>query len=383
VKTLYFDLIGGISGDMTVAALLDLGVSLAFLKRELKKIAVSGYSVGTSRVMRGHTEALKFDVKVYKPKNYSYAEITRLISKSRLAAGARERALKIYGVLKDAEVQAHGRAHDDIRFHQLGEIDSIIDIVATAICLEHLSAGRIFHSVIPLNKRWAPATARMLEGLRVTFTSALFENVTPTGLAILKALAEPMVYERSRVFSMGRCGHGAGAEVSCDAANVLRIAEMVPLETATTDEVVVLEANIDDMNPQVFEDVFEELLRAGALDVSVTPLIMKRSRPAFLLTVLSSCCDARRLAEVMLTSTTTIGVRSHRVERLKLARREGMVRWRGQKIRVKEVVLPRGGARLRPEFEDCRRAAHAVGRPVFEVIEEVLSKAGGSWRSQG
>ena len=375
MKTLYFDLIGGISGDMTVAALVDLGLPQAVLRRTLASLQISGVDVKLRTVERGHVRARRCDVVTKTPRNYSYTQIVRLIKRARLSKGARERALKVYGVLRDAEEKAHGHAHGDMRFDQLGDVDSLVDIVAVSVGLDHFGCEEILYGPVPLCQRFGPATGILLEGSDVIFLPFHFENVTPTGMAILAALGRQIEAPASELYVFGRCGYGAGSMDPAGTTNVLRIASLEGRPAWEHDRIWVIEANIDDMNPQFFEDVYERLFGAGALDVSVTNLLMKKSRPGFLLTVLSRRADFDKITRIVLSRTTTTGLRYSEAGRLKWPRRERTVTWLGQRVRCKVCALPGAGTKIVPEYDDCRAAARATGRPVKEVYERVQQGA--------
>lgn len=384
MKTLYFDLIGGTSGDMTVAALLDLGASFARLKAGLKRIKLSGYSVKMTAVERGHVKAAKFDVSVTAPKNRSYREIVRLVEKSRFKAGVKKNILRVFQELAKAEVAAHGHRHGDIRFEQLGEIDSIVDIAAACLCLDMLDVGKIVYSFIPLNKTIAAATSELLKGKKVYFTDALYENVTPTGMAILAALGEQVDPQMRRIFSSGPSGYGTGAIDPAGISNVLRVVELKGQDTGyESDEVLVIEANIDDMNPQVFDYILEKVFEAGALDVFIQPVVMKKSRPGFLLTVLSKKENFGKITGIVLSETTTIGLRFYPVQRLKLKREMQTVVFKGMKARIKVVYLPNGETRVFPEYEYCKILAKRTKIPVLEIYDRIKRKAESKWRFQG
>lgn len=370
MKTVYFDLLGGVSGDMTVAAFIDMGVSLAHVRRGLGKIALDGYGVKTHRVRRGHGDALRFDVNVRREKNFSYQEIMRLIKTSRLGRGIQERMVKVYETLRDAEARVHGHAHRDMRFHQLGEIDSLVDIAAACICMEECGAAGLLYSVIPLGLKVAPAVSVMLEKQEVYFTSWPLENVTPTGLAILKALGTQVSAETQGHFVYGRCGYGAGRANPPCMTNALRIVALGQKNRlAGGDTVMVLEANIDDASPQIYAHVSECLFEAGALDVFLQNIMMKKSRPGILLTVLSDARNFDKISEVVFRETSTNGLRYYPVSRIKLPRAFGKARVAGETVRIKTVVLPDGSRRSSPEYEDCIRAARKTGRPLREIME--------------
>jgi len=375
MKTVYFDLLGGVSGDMTVAAFIDMGVSMARVRRELGKLAVGGYGVKTCRVQRGHGDALRFDVSVRREKNFSYREIMRLVKTSRLGRSVQERMVKVYETLKDAEARIHGHTHRDVRFHQLGEIDSLVDVAAACICIEACGAPGLLYSVIPLGLKIAPAVSVMLEGQEVYFTPWPLENVTPTGLAILRALGTQVRRDAQEHFVYGRCGYGAGQENPPGMTNALRIAELSAVNRFLEgDTVMVLEANIDDTSPQVYAYVSERLFEAGALDVFLQNIIMKKSRPGILLTVLSDAPHFDKISDIVFRETSTIGLRYYPVSRIKLTRSFAKTRVAGEAVRIKTVVLSDGSRRSSPEYDDCIRVAGKTGRPLREILE--LAKKG-------
>ncbi len=375
MKMVYFDLLGGVSGDMTVAAFIDMGVSLSRVRRELGKLAVGGYGVKTCRVQRGHGDAVRFDVSVRREKNLSYREIMRLIKASRLGRNVQERMVKVYETLKDAEARIHGHAHHDVRFHQLGEIDSLVDVAAACICMEACGVSGLLYSVIPLGLKVAPAVSVMLEGQEVCFTPWPLENVTPTGLAILRALGTQVRRDVQEHFVYGRCGYGAGRENPPGMTNALRIAELSAKNRPPEgDTVMVLEANIDDTSPQVYAYVSGRLFEAGALDVFLQNIMMKKSRPGILLTVLSDARNFDKISDIVFRETSTIGLRYYPAGRITLRRSFAKTRVAGESVRIKTVVLPDGSRRSSPEYDDCIRAAGKTGRPLQEILE--LAKRG-------
>ena len=357
---------------MTIAAFLDLGINFGHLQKELKKIPVKGYALRRHDVQRGHIRAVKFDVIVREPRNYSYRQIVSLFKKSALSNPVKKNILKVYQTLAGAEERAHGHAHADIRFQEVGDIDSIVDIAATCICLDILNVQKIIHSPIPVNYRLAPATSILLETRKMYFTGLLYENITPTGMAILSALAEPADEAQKTFLEFGRCGFGAGAFDPPEVANVLRIGLLERAqEVFESDEIAVLEANIDDMSPQIFDYLFERLYEAGAYEVFLQQVVMKKSRPAFLLTVLSKPEILGKIARLVIGETSTSGVRFYPARRLKAPREEKTAVYRGHKVRMKILHLPEGQKRIIPEYDDCKILAKKIKRPLYEVIEDV------------
>ncbi len=374
MKSLYFDLVGGISGDMAVAALLDLGVSFKFLKSELLKIRIKNYVLKKSHAQRGHVKAVKFDCRVRVEKNHTYNQIIGLIGDSKLDNKIKENFKKVYRVLKDAETAVHGHLHDNIHFHQLGEIDSIVDIASVCICLNALGAERILFGAIPAGNKVSPAVFNLLEGRDVYFSGEMFENITPTGMAILAALGRQVDTCIGSSYKIGRCGYGAGSIDAPHVTNALRIVELKE-EGFDYDELCVIETNIDDMNPQFFESIFERLFEIGALDVFLTPVHMKKNRPGFLLTVLSNSEKLGMISSLVLTQTSSAGVRYYFARRLKLPREIKHLVYRGVKIRVKHIQLLDGGFRIVPEYDDCKLLAKKLNAPLIKIYDEIKEKA--------
>lgn len=382
MKTLYFDLIGGISGDMTVAALLDLGVPFAMLKNELAKLNVQGFALKRTRVARGHAKAVKFDVAVQQESRFSYQKIKRLIGKSGLGARVKEKTMSVYAALARAEDRVHGHAYVDQHFEEVGDIDSVVDIAATCICLDWLGAERLFYSVIPVNKKIAPATFELLSGKRIYFTQEIFENVTPTGMSVLAALGEQVDFSATLNYEIGRAGYGAGSFDSPQAPNVLRVAELkTAISGPESDEMLVIEANIDDMNPQFYDYLFDRLFELGAADVFMESVLMKKTRPGVLMTVLAQPDAARRLCRLILNETTTTGVRYFLTRRLKLKRDTVSIDFGKRKARVKRIVLPGGAVRLAPEYDDCKSLAQAKNLGISEAYDLIKMKAKEVWPS--
>ncbi len=380
MSSLYFDIKSGISGDMTVAALLNLGISLEFLKKELKKINVGGYTIKQYPVARGHINALKFDCIVSSNRNYSYREIVRLVKSSRLSKNVKNNIIKIYDELCRAEIKVHGHKHHDIHFHQLGEIDTIVDVASVCICLEKLKIERLFYSLIPVGHGLAPVTLELLKNKDIYFSGWCFENVTPTGIALLSALGNQSSFGTEAVYKIKDCGYGAGSANPVEVDNYLRIA-IVDDSYLETDEVVLIESNIDDMNPQCFEYVFERLFEAGALDVFISPIYMKKTRPGFLLTVLSKDENLGKITDIVFEETTTSGVRFDRKQRLKVPRMIKAIGYKGYKARVK-VFGEKDCLRFAPEYDDCKALAKKLNIPILKVIDEIKRKAESAWLSQ-
>ncbi len=382
---IYFDCQAGISGDMTVAALLDLGVPLEYLRAELAKLGLPDGSceLSTCRTERQHMPALKFDVAVHDHHTHRhYSGIDALIAGSGLSGPVREKARRIFRRLAEAEARVHGVAVDQVHFHEVGAVDSIVDIVATAICLEYLQVERIYASALPLGSGFvdcahgrlpvpAPAVADLLQGVPLHGECGPGERVTPTGAAILTALTSK--FGQQPAMLLERVGSGAGGRDFPDCPNILRAF----LGQSTTgcersDDVIVAESNIDDSTPEILGYAMERLLEAGALDVFFTPIQMKKGRPGVTLSLLCRPAQLDELAALLLRETSAIGVRHYRAERIVLERRIVERATELGNVRFKQIIGSSGEIlRASPEYEDCRRIALETGIPCREVMERL------------
>jgi uncharacterized protein (TIGR00299 family) protein len=386
MKTAYLDAFSGLSGDMIVGAILDCGADFAEFERAIKSVPIAGYRLSTRRKISSGISALKFDVAVTQPQpERHFGEIRALIEASPLAATVRHRAISIFEVLAQAEAKIHNTTPDRVHFHEVGAVDSIIDIVGTAWGLEHLGVGDVIVSVLPMGGGFtrsqhgvipvpAPATAELLSGFPVKIGDGAHEMVTPTGAAVVRALARPA--EIPLAFEVEKIGYGAGARALEDRPNVLRL--MLGHERAAfdSDEMIEISANIDDLSPQIYDHVMQRLFAAGARDVTITPTMMKKSRPAVTLGVIAEAARRDAIAEIIFAETSTIGLRFHGVERLKLHREIHEVETRWGKVRVKTSgVHGREPTTISPEYDDCQRIAaeHKVALRV--VMEEARDAA--------
>lgn len=388
MKIAYFDCFSGISGDMTIAALLDAGLSMAELSRELAKLKLKGYKLRKSRVMRGAIAGTKFDCITGAHTSHghrSVKDILRLIDKSSLSNRVKSTAKRIFENIGAAEAKVHGiKSKDSVYLHELGELDSIIDIVGAAIAIDLLGIDEVRSSSIRMGRTFAqtmhgtipipgPAALELLKGVPVDISEIRAELVTPTGAGIIKTLSSG--FGSMPRMKISAVGYGAGSRDLKEAPNMLRvvIGEASPL--FKSDVVTVIEANIDDMNPQYFEYVFERLFAEGALDVFITPIQMKKSRPAFKLTALSVPGDVEKISAAILSETTTIGVRLYEAGRFILERKTMKARTRYGDISVKVSRLPGGCMNISPEYNDCARAARRTGAALKLVYEEARKNA--------
>ena len=379
MKIAYLDAFSGVSGDMTVGALLDLGLPLARVREAIAALGLDGVAVDVERVARSGIGATKFHVRVHgehpdQPRHHShhhdhvhrpYRDIRELLARSALPERVRANALAIFARLAEAEGRVHGVPPDDVEFHEVGALDAIVDVVSACLGFDHLGVDAIHAGPLPLGQGLArsahgplpvppPAVVELLRGRPVRLEDGPCELVTPTGAAIVAALARPEPVPELRIAAVG---YGAGDRVLDDRPNLLRIVVGEPVVDAGADDVVVLEATIDDMSPQLYEHVLERLLAAGARDAFLVPVVMKKSRPATMLRVLAAPGDRERLATIVFAETTTIGLRWVTERRIVLAREETRVETPWGAVRVKVARAPDGTVNIAPEFEDCRRIA--------------------------
>jgi uncharacterized protein (TIGR00299 family) protein len=394
MKTAYLDAFSGLSGDMIVGAILDCGAEFGEFERAIKSIPIAGYRLSTARKILSGISALKFDVAVTEPQpERHFGEIRALIDASPLTAAVRNRAISIFEVLARAEAKIHNTTPDRVHFHEVGAVDSIIDVVGTAWGLEQLGVGDVIVSPLPMGSGFvrsrhgvipvpAPATMELLADFPVKFGDGAHEMVTPTGAAVVRALARPA--EIPLTFEVERVGYGAGTRELEDRPNLLRLMLGRERTAFDRDEMTEISANVDDLSPQIYDHVMNRLFAAGARDVTVTPTIMKKGRPAVTLSVIAEAARRDTIAEIIFAETSTIGLRFHAVGRLKLHREIHEVETRWGKVRVKTSgAHGREPTTISPEYDDCRRIAAEHNVALRVVMEEArdAARAGASGHS--
>lgn len=389
MNVLYYDCFSGISGDMHLGALLDLGVDAGKLTTELAKLGLDGYELRIGRASRQSIVGTRVEVLTETHRHHPHrglVEIEALIGNSSLGEAVKARAIAVFRRLGEAEARIHGVPIEQIHFHEVGAVDAIVDIVGGAIALESLGIGRILcspvelgggtaqceHGLLPVP---APATLELLKGVPVKLGGVPFEATTPTGAALLATFVDEFV--ACPAFCIDRIGYGVGQRDS-RLPNVLRVClgEQAE-ETSGREELAVLECNIDDMNPEFFDLALDRLFEAGALDVWLAPVLMKKSRPGTLLSVLCLPTRAAALTGVLLSETTTLGVRQQAVTRSALARQTVPVTTRYGEVTVKTAFLKGQPVRSKPEYEDCRRLACQHGVPIHNIyaaVHDALAK---------
>src|SRR5271163_4443750 len=385
MKLAYFDCFSGIGGDMTLGALVDAGCPVELLRSGLRGLDVPGWELTAEKVWKNGMAATYVRVKTADTsKHRSLGAILEILEKSRLAPVVRQRASAIFQKLGEAEARVHDVPVEKIHFHEVGAVDAIVDIVGACIGFHALGiekfacsplnvgggTAKMAHGVLPVP---APATARLLQGKPTYSNGVLKELVTPTGAAIVATLCEAFGPQPGMIVSA--IGYGAGTADLESQPNVLRIMVGETAEKTVAgfdEEIAVIEANLDDMNPQIYGYFLERALGAGALDVYTTPVQMKKNRPGTLLTVLCKPQDTNSLMSLIFAETTTFGIRTYRAQRRVLPREWVNVETEFGKVRIKVSRVNGRILHVAPEFEDCRKLAVEKNVPLKRVIAEAL-----------
>lgn len=424
MKTLYLDLISGIAGDMFIGALLDLGLDPRELERELKKLKLDGYHLHVSRQQKSSISGVKFDVHLAHEHEHhhdhehshdhghehdhahehhhddqrNFSEIKQLINRSKLSAWVKQKSIAVFERIAEAEGKIHGLPPEEVHFHEVGAVDSIVDIVGAAIVLEMLGKPRVLASSVVEGTGWircahgrfpvpAPATLAILgaRGIGVSQCEEPHELVTPTGAALLAEFVEKFGVMENLVAE--KIGFGLGTREHKTRPNVLRAvwgdetkadkqAKAAAALDWETDRIAVLETNLDDCPGEMLGAFVESALAAGALDVFHTPIQMKKNRPGVLLTVLCGETEADRFAELILRQTTAFGVRKTLAERRKLRREFEEVTTPYGKVTVKIGRLDGKVVQAAPEFESAKKLAAKAGVSVKEIFEAAAAVSG-------
>ena len=387
----YLDCVGGLAGDMLLAALLDAGGDVERLRTVPAQLGISGVEITVERVERQGIGALHVTIEA--PDDHAhrdYREIRALVEKADLPPRARSRALDAFGRLAEAEGRVHGVPPDDVHFHELGALDTLIDVCGAFVLFDDLDVARVecsplpfargltraAHGVLPLPP---PAVLGLLEGAPLVGVDTEAELVTPTGAAIAAVAVEawgplpPLVLER--------VGYGAGTADFSDRPNIVRVVlgsaqpGSDPTGLTPFGEVVLLETNLDDLSPELVPDAVERCFAAGALDVWTVPAQMKKGRPGIVLSALTRPGAESEVARAMLEETSALGVRVARLSRYELEREERVVEVAGGRVRIKVGLLDGRVVNLAPEHDDCAELARATGRAVKSIWAEALARA--------
>jgi len=377
VRALIFDPFAGIAGDMILAALIDLGLEEAWLRDFVGSLGLGDVGIRVERVTRGGLSCPRavFDL----PQETAHRhlrDVLAIIDAAPVPGPVAATAGAVFRRLAEAEAEIHGTTPDRVHFHEVGALDAILDVLCGVAGADRMGYGSFFtrpvavgrgrieiaHGTFPVP---APATLKLLEGFPLTGLELEGECTTPTGAAMLAELTGGRA--APAVFRVGRTGHGAGTRDPSDRPNVLRVIEVLP-DPSVGDELLLVQTDVDDLQPEYAPPALEAILAAGALDASLLTLHMKKGRPGLRLEALCTAATLPAVLDAFYRHTPSIGVRYWPVTRPALARRETSVRWRGQTIRHKMVTLPDGSERAKPEYEDVRRAAEILEVPLLEVL---------------
>lgn len=388
MRIAYLDCFSGVSGNMILGALLDAGLDLAMLKEALAGLGLSGYEIEVRKVRKKSIAGMLVDVKTQEEGVERHLEdVMDIIEGSGLPGKIKETCGRIFTRLAEAEARVHGLDVGEIHFHEVGGLDAIADVVGSVVGLESLGIKEVYSSPLHLGRGFvecahgrlpvpAPATLELVKGVPTYGRDVEAELVTPTGAAIVTTLAKG--FGRSPLMEVEAIGYGAGHR-DLPIPNLLRISigrALEPEEQDYEEDVVTLvEANIDDMNPELYEHVMERLFDRGALDVFLTPIQMKKNRPAVKLSAIAREADLSGVLDAFFEETTTLGVRLYEARRKKLRRENIVVETRYGKVGVKVGRLGDAVKNISPEYEDCRRIAQHKGIPLKQVYDEAIVRA--------
>lgn len=388
-RILYYDCFAGISGDMNLGALVDLGVDAEHLEKELAKLNIEGFRLEVKSDMRKGISGTKVTVVVDHPENEKHrhlSHIEALINNSSLSERIKQKSLAIFDLVAEAEAKVHNISKEQVHFHEVGALDSIADIVGAAICQEYLEVDEIQASPVQLGGGFvkcahgmmpvpAPATAEIVADIPVKTGLVDYEATTPTGAAILAATVNR--FESHMELVVLKTGYGIGQRDG-EIPNVLRVYLAEGSARVTEDveeqEAVMLECNLDDMNPERYTHVMDLLFGAGAADVFIIPIVMKKSRPGHLLSVLCNSDTLDKMKEILFTETSSIGLREHTLKKSILRREIVVVNTKYGDVEVKRSYWNGRVVNEKPEFEECRKLAMEHGVTLEEISKEVTKK---------
>ena len=386
MKVAYFDCHSGISGDMILGALVDAGVKFQTIRKGLATLGLKGYELKSRRVKRGLFGGTKVDV-VLSSKAHTHSrtftDIERLLKRSKLPKSVIADSIEIFLRLGKAEAKVHRTKIDKVHFHEVGATDSIVDIVGGVIGMQELNVGQILasplntgegtveceHGVLPVP---VPATLELLKGIPCYSSGIPYELTTPTGAAMIGFWAE--AFQSLPLMKIQKSGYGAGSHVIKEHVNLLRII-VGEAEGKGGHKIVLVETNIDDMNPEFYDHIMEQLFSAGALDVFYTSVMMKKNRPAVKISVLVPPANREAVSHILLTETSTFGIRFSEMDRIILDRQHMEVQTPYGKVAVKVGSLDGRVMRFSPEYENCKQIARKKKIPVKTVYDAVLRSA--------
>jgi len=391
MRIAYFDCFSGISGDMFVGALLDAGLKIEILEKELNKLNLSGYHLEVNKVLKKGISASQFKVKIQeKGVERRFKDILNILEESKLDQEIKNEVKKIFFKIAEAESKIHQEDIEKIHFHEIGGLDSIMDISSAVIGIKALEIKEIYSSPLPLGKGFvkcahgilplpAPATLELLKNIPTYGGGMESEMVTPTGAAIISTLTKD--FGERPLMKIEKIGYGAG-EREFSIPNLLRVSigekilsDRDLMDGYVHDEALLIETNIDDMNPEFYDYIMDKLFSQGALDVFLTPIQMKKNRPAQMLSIIVYEQNLKEILEVLFSESTTLGVRIKEVKRLKLTQANFIAETKYGKIKVKVGIFKEDIKTIAPEYQDCQKIAQQYQVPLKEIYEEAKKVA--------
>ena len=380
MKIAYFDCFSGASGDMILGSMIDAGLSAQRLREELKKVSIPGVRLNVRKVVKGGISATRVVVMGKKEgkSHRNLKEMLKIVERSHLGSGVKKKSIEVFQRVASVEAKIHRKPVGEVHFHELGGLDSIVDIVGSIWGLRQLGIDELYvsrvnvgtgfvgceHGILPVP---APASLALMKGKPIYSSGVERELLTPTGAALLTSLGSH--FGQMPPMTVEKIGYGAGRD-DLPHPNVLRLIIGTPAEISGQERVTVVETNIDDMNPQLYEYVMERLLEMGVQEVYLTPILMKKNRPATLLTVMCPSEKLPSITEFLLKETTTLGLRWHEEERNRADREILTLKTKHGRIRFKLARWEGGMVNLSPEYEDCKQLALKKRVPLKEVFEE-------------
>jgi pyridinium-3,5-bisthiocarboxylic acid mononucleotide nickel chelatase len=384
MKILYYDCFSGISGDMNLGAMIHLGVDRELLINELKKLKVEGWELTAEKDQRHGISGIKATVKQtrHEHAHRHLSDIEKIINESSLDQDVKNLSMKIFMKVAEAEALVHGIDINKVHFHEVGAIDSIIDIVGAAVCFYYIKPDAVYVSVVELGSGFvqcdhgtlpvpAPATAEIIKGIPSKTGAVPFEATTPTGAAILATIGTH--FNTVNPIRIEKTAYGIGQKENPSVPNVLRVFLGDSEENVKGHDALLIECNIDDMNPEIFEHLSERLFNAGASDVYITGIIMKKGRPGNILNVICEAGMADRLKEIIFTESTTAGIRTFPFRKDTLARKFELINTPYGKVTVKRSFLGEREVSCKPEYEELKKIALDNNIPLKEIYNNIVS----------
>ena len=372
----YFDCFSGISGDMTLGAFMDLGVPKDYIEKNIKNMPLENFVLHNEKTLKNGINASSCFVEIKKnAKHLNYQEIKKVIKTSILKENIKKMSLAIFEEIANAEAHIHNIEKEKIHFHELSSIDTIVDIVGTSLCIDYLKIKKSYASALPFGKGFVncthgrlplptPATAHILKNCPVYDAKIKGELITPTGAAIIKTLATD--FGTMPDMKVKNIGYGAGDNNFGKTPNLLRV--IIGEETKTNYDIIIIETCIDDISPEILGWLMEHLFENGAIDVYFIPIFMKKNRPATKIEVLCKKEKIDILSNIILSETSSIGLRYFNAKRKMLERKEILIDTKFGKMKFKSIKRPNGKNEIIPEFEECKRVAKKEKIPLKDVM---------------